>query len=1124
MKDHFLDNWANLKSATQIAELFDNYEDVRKIRASVPESTRERTFEKRVIQRCYHCNMPGHIKAGCPKLIKNKTTETLNNIEGNENPDFLNSYTTKGSVNGHEIDILRDTGATIDLVCAKYINPSSFSGENVWVKQPLSPELVCLPLAVVEISGNFGTVQTKAAVCGNHLNQHVEILNAVQTRSQVKAAREERGIDSGDAKKGEDEVIIVSSDAEDEILIPALQEYVPELALLRVPRENLINAQKNSEEIKPLYEQAASQVQVTNQVYSLEKELLVKNREDKLGNVVKLIVVPEGLRDPIKSLCHEGTSAHLGITKSKDKLNRYFYWPNCYRDMEQFVKTCDQCQRAGKPNDKKKAPLKLVPVIQEVFTKLNIDACGPLPITSKGNRYLITAICMSSKFPEAIPVSDISSCSDYRVFERFGILVRHSSVYHPQSNPVERFHRTLKRLLRVLCLDAGSEWDKHLPSILLALRTVSHESTGYTPSELVYGRNLRTPETLVMEHWMEPEEEGDLVTEYMFKLINRLKRCQEVAINKMEEMQVKRKTWYDKNAVKREFKDGDLVLVLATSRANKLAVQWIGPGTILNKISETNYLVEIPGRRETSQIYHINMLKPYYKRPEHVNVIINDETKNSLADQELEIPYLENNSLIYDFEDVIQASELNKHLHDKQMDRLRELLNKYSKCFSNNPGLTNLVEHEIQLVSDQPVRTKPYRMSHRQNEILKTEINRMLKLGIIEVGESDYMSPMILVEIAGKEPRPCIDYRKLNGIIRTEYFPLPNIEERVEKVSAAKFITVFDLSKGYWQIPLSKTAQRYAAFCTSFGTYRPLRMSFGLKNAPYFFSKLMAELLNGLEDFVVPYLDDIAIFSDTWESHIKHMETVLQRIKRAKLTIKPSKCKFAQQNVKFLGHIVGQGFRTPSEIKVQAVLEFPTPRTKTQIRAFLGIAGYYQKYINLFSVIAAPLTDALKGRAKKGEIKWTTECENAFRELKGKLIDKPVLYAPNFEREFIVQTDASNAGMGAVLTQLTEQGEEHPILYLSKKFSEVEKRYCTTEKECASIVFAIKRLHYYLDGNSFLVMTDHNPLVWLNRNVSSNPRLMRWALALQPYNFRIVHRSGKSHKNADSLSRSVIDN
>ncbi|GFV13062.1 retrovirus-related Pol polyprotein from transposon 412 [Trichonephila clavipes] len=283
-----------------------------------------------------------------------------------------------GSVNGLEIDILRDTGVTIDLVCAKYINPSSFSGENVWVKQPLSPEIVCLPLAVVEISGNFGMVQTKAAVCGNHLNQHgryllgnktvelikgnlgynflpVEILNAVQTRSQVKAAREERGIDIGDAKKGEDKVIIVSSDAEDEILIPALQECVPELALLRVTREYLINAQKNSEEIKTLYEQEASQVQVTNQGFSLEKVLLVKNREDKLGNVVKLVVVPEGLRDPIKSLCHEGTSAHLGITKSKDKLNRYFYWPNCYRDMEEFVNTCDISVRGlGSPMIKRK--------------------------------------------------------------------------------------------------------------------------------------------------------------------------------------------------------------------------------------------------------------------------------------------------------------------------------------------------------------------------------------------------------------------------------------------------------------------------------------------------------------------------------------------------------------------------------------------------------------------------------------------------------------------------------------------------------------------------------------------------------------------------------------------------
>ncbi|GFV32262.1 retrovirus-related Pol polyprotein from transposon 17.6 [Trichonephila clavipes] len=230
---------------------------------------------------------------------------------------------------------------------------------------------------------------------------------------------------------------------------------------------------------------------------------------------------------------------------------------------------------------------------------------------------------MSSKFPEAIPVSDISSVSVtdalLNIFSRMGfpreiqcdqgtsftsaltteflkdseylsgivLCIIHRVTLLAISSSVETTLTSLMFRCRL-------EWDKHLPSILLALRTVSHESTGYTPSELVYGKNLRTPEALVMEHWMEPEEEGDLVTEYMFKLINRLKDVKEVAINKMEEMQVKRKTWYDKNAVKREFKDGDLVLVLATSRANKLAVQWIGPGTILNKISETNYLVEIP--------------------------------------------------------------------------------------------------------------------------------------------------------------------------------------------------------------------------------------------------------------------------------------------------------------------------------------------------------------------------------------------------------------------------------------------------------------------------------------------------------------------------------------------------
>ncbi|GBM50529.1 Retrovirus-related Pol polyprotein from transposon 17.6 [Araneus ventricosus] len=418
--------------------------------------------------------------------------------------------------------------------------------------------------------------------------------------------------------------------------------------------------------------------------------------------------------------------------------------------------------------------------------------------------------------------------------------------------------------------------------------------------------------------------------------------------------------------------------------------------------------------------------------------------------------------------------------------------------------------------------SKPYRTSPRQNEILQKEIQKMLSMKIIEIGYPDYTSPMILVEGPGKEPRPCVDYRNLNKITKTKFYPLPNIEERIETISSAKYITVLDLSKGYWQIPMSKNAQRLSAFVTNFGTYIPLRMPFGLKNAPYEFSRMVAQLLEACEDFAVPYLDDIAVFSVMFQEHIKHLETVLQRIQQADLTIKPSKCKFAQSQVQYLGHTVGQECRRPSELKIEAVKNFPTPQTKTDIRAFLGLAGYYSHYIPMFSTIAAPLTDALKGKCRKGVVHWTEDCEKAFNSLKQALASQPVLHSPDYNRQFILQTDASDNGIGVVLSQVNEDDKEHPIVYLSRKFSDVEKRYCVSEKECAAIIFGIQRLKYYLDGQAFTIVTDHNPLTWLKTNASKNARILRWSLALQPFNFVITHRRGTQHKNADALSRILL--
>ncbi|GBM50243.1 Retrovirus-related Pol polyprotein from transposon 297 [Araneus ventricosus] len=206
--------------------------------------------------------------------------------------------------------------------------------------------------------------------------------------------------------------------------------------------------------------------------------------------------------------------------------------------------------------------------------------------------------------------------------------------------------------------------------------------------------------------------------------------------------------------------------------------------------------------------------------------------------------------------------------------------------------------------------------------------------------------------------------------------------------------------------------------------------------------------------------------------------------------------------------MVGGGCRSPIEAKIQAVLDFPASRSKTEIRKILGMIAYYSRYIENYASLVEPLTSALRGKMRKESIVWTEEMEKSLEKVKGKLTQNPVLFAPDFKREFIVQTNASNLEVGVILTQRIN-GEEHPILYLSKKFSGPEKSYSATERECAAIIFAIKKLRYYLDGQKFKIETDHNPIVWIKTNAGNNPRLMRWALSLQPFNYTIVPRPGK---------------
>ncbi|GFY31184.1 retrovirus-related Pol polyprotein from transposon 297 [Trichonephila clavipes] len=491
-------------------------------------------------------------------------------------------------------------------------------------------------------------------------------------------------------------------------------------------------------------------------------------------------------------------------------------------------------------------------------------------------------------------------------------------------------------------------------------------------------------------------------------------------------------------------------MVLATSKQNKLEVNWIGPGKVLNRISDTNYVIDLPGRRDRSTIYHVNLLKPYNRRPELVSLVVEEVSDDIEGDAEIHYP--DKQCTKFDYHEILRESQLQLKLSPSQIDELKQVITKNKDVFSPDPGTIHLMRMDSELISDKPIKTKPYRMSPRQINILREEIKRLLELGVIEIGQSNYTSPLILVESPNKDPRPCVDYRRLNEITRAEFFPLPNMEEIVEKVSAAPYVTVMDLSKGYFQIPLTPRAQRYAAFATPFGTN--------------------------------PQENDVRF---RWKDHVKHIDIVLGRLRKAGLKVKPSKCKFAQEEVLFLEHRIGSGSRSPSDLKIKAIADFPRPTTKTQVRSFLGLVGHYSHYIPNYSTIASPLTDALKGKIKKEKITWDEKCGKAFEELKAKLVSQPILFAPDFATDFILQTDASEVGAGVVLSQRIE-GEEHPIVFLSKTFSKAERNYSTVERELAAIIFGLKRLKHYLDGQKFIIETDHNPLRYLNKMGSTNPR------------------------------------
>lgn len=462
------------------------------------------------------------------------------------------------------------------------------------------------------------------------------------------------------------------------------------------------------------------------------------------------------------------------------------------------------------------------------------------------------------------------------------------------------------------------------------------------------------------------------------------------------------------------------------------------------------------------------------------------------------------------------------HLLQKQRLDVQELLEGFRDIFADVPQPSPVVTYEVRLVEGAvPVKQSPYRVSPAKRQILKDEVQFLLQHGLAETSNSEWASPCVLVPKPDGTFRLCTDYRKVNQFTRADCYPLPRIEDVIDSVGNAAYVTKLDLLKGYYQVPLSEEAKKISAFVTPDGLYQYTVLPFGMRNAPAVFQRLMSAVTTGLEGVSV-YLDDLVVHSSSWPQHLATLKALFQRLSDAKLTVNLIKSEFGHARIIFLGHVVGGGIVAPVAAKVEAICNLPIPTNRKAVQRFLGMAGFYRRYCPNFSEVAAPLTDLVSPRKK---FVWSPACQTAFDNVRSILVTTPVLRAPDFSRPFQVQVDASDVGAGAVLLQTDEDDIMHPICYMSTKFKSYQRNYSTIEKEAIALFMALEKFEIYLSNPSqkFIVYSDHNPLQFVSRMKNKNQRLTRWWLTLQSYNMEIRHIKGKDNLIADALSRAQIN-
>ena len=853
------------------------------------------------------------------------------------------------------------------------------------------------------------------------------------------------------------------------------------------------------------------------------KDGLLYQAIDRNTEVINVIVLPVSFRQKVLRMAHDGLG-HLGGRKVKNLIRQRFSWPGLGIDAIKYCKSCPICQRCSKTKARK-APMMERRVLSEPFEVVAMDIVGPIPKGKGGCIYILTLIDMASKWPEAVPLrstkSTIVAEGLMELISRVGIPLKiltdqgsqfmgsimtklckdlgiekiHTSPYRPEGNGcIERMHGTLGPML-TKASSLGLDWVTQLPFAMFAIRAAPNRESGFSPFDLVYGYKVRTPLDILHQGWTELEYVNLDLEEWSEWLKDKMKVWRDVYVERLKVVSKKRKKSFDKHVVVRELEVGNQVLCRIPGMSKKLEESWQGPFKITEKLNRVNYRVKTG--RGLGKVLHINNLKLYHEREEEVLRL------TVLAD---------------DFEeDEDRKIKVEGICVEWDRNEIEKLVDEYPKVFSDEPGRTGVCKMKIQTEEANPIASHPYRVPDRLKEGVRMELEKLVDLGILVPSFGPWASPIVPVPKPDGSIRICADYRKLNSVTQSDPYYMVTLEEILERVGACAVISKLDLSKGFHQIEVDTEDIDKTAIITPFGKYAYTRMPFGLKNAPAVFQRTMEHVLRSCYSWAAPYMDDVIVFSENVGDHAIQMRKVLSELEKQGLTVKLSKCAFGQKKVEYLGHLIGGGVLAVPSHRATAMANYILPRTKKQLRSFLGAASYYRKFVGGFARFSSALSPATSLTAP-ATVDWTKGRLEAFNSIRVSLVDCCVLTIPTLQDNFSLHTDASGQGIGATLN-VSREGKELPVAYFSRQLQGAQHRYSATELECLALYKSILHFSHFLVGCKFQVKTDHQALVSLLTSNRLNKRLRGWIINLMDYDFNIVYRPGAMHQDADALSR-----